>query len=259
MERLSLAQPSEGEAGRFADAPEEESPGALLESLAWQYPFRQYADLPSKLTATQIKGRPLDQEAAEEAAGAARPEPSAPIYRPDFIARERGLTPAQRGTALHLAMQYLQLDGPGDVQAVTAQLDRLEADGFLTRLQRQAVEPARLSAFLCSPLGREMARAPECRREFKFSLLVPAEEYFPGAGEETVLLQGVVDAWFGDERGVTVVDFKSDRIQPGDEKIRAEEYRPQLEAYGRALSAILGRPVRRMVLWFFATDTPWTL
>ena len=260
VEGLSLAQPSEGEAGRFADAPEEESPGALLESLAWQYPFRQYADLPSKLTATQIKGRPLDQEAAEEAAGTARPEqPSAPIYRPDFIARERGLTPAQRGTALHLAMQYLQLDGPGDVRAVTDQLDRLEADGFLTRLQRQAVEPARLSAFLCSPLGREMAWAPECRREFKFSLLVPAEEYFPGAGEETVLLQGVVDAWFGDERGVTVVDFKSDRIRPGDEKSRAEEYRPQLEAYGRALSAILGRPVRRMVLWFFATDTPWTL
>ena len=42
-----------------------------------------------------------------------------------------------------------------------------------------------------------------------------------------------------EERGVTVVDFKSDRIRPGDEKIRAEEYRPQLEAYGRALSAIL--------------------
>ena len=56
-----------------------------------------------------------------------------------------------------------------------------------------------------------------------------------------------------------MVDFKSDRIRPGDEKSRAEEYRPQLEAYGRALSAILGRPVRRMVLWFFATDTPWTL
>ena len=41
----------------------------------------------------------------------------------------------------------------------------------------------------------------------------------------------------------------------GGERARAEEYRPQLEAYSRALSAILNRPVRRMVLWFFTTGT----
>lgn len=52
-----------------------------------------------------------------------------------------------------------------------------------------------------------------------------------------------------------MVDFKSDRIRPGGERERAEEYRPQLEAYSLALSAILGRPVNRQVLWFFATDT----
>ena len=77
-------------------------------------------------------------------------------------------------------------------------------------------------------------------------------------GEE-VLLQGVIDAWFEGEVGLTVVDFKSDRVRPGGEGERAEEYRPQLEAYSRALSAILGRPVRRKVLWFFATDRAWEL
>ena len=51
-----------------------------------------------------------------------------------------------------------------------------------------------------------------------------------------------------------MVDFKSDRVRPGGEQSRAEEYRPQLAAYCQALSAILGRPVNRQVLWFFATD-----
>ena len=52
-----------------------------------------------------------------------------------------------------------------------------------------------------------------------------------------------------------MVDFKSDRVSPGGERARAEEYRPQLAAYCQALSAILGQPVNRQVLWFFATDT----
>ena len=72
---------------------------------------------------------------------------------------------------------------------------------------------------------------------------------------EEVLLQGVIDAWFEEEDSVTVVDFKSDQVAPGGERARAEEYRPQLAAYSQALSAILGRPVNRQVLWFFATDT----
>ena len=32
---------------------------------------------------------------------------------------------------------------------------------------------------------------------------------------------------------------------------KAEEYRPQLEAYAQALERILGLPVKRRVIWFF--------
>ena len=86
-------------------------------------------------------------------------------------------------------------------------------------------------------------------------MLNSALDYFPdGIGEE-VLLQGVIDAWFELGDTITVVDFKSDRVAPGGEQARAAEYRPQLNAYSLALSAILGRPVNRQVLWFFATDT----
>ena len=126
--------------------------------------------------------------------------------------------------------------------------------GFLTRLQREAVDPRQISAFFTSPLGQAMTASPVCRREFKFSLLVPARDYFPeGEFGEMVLLQGVVDVWFEDKGGLTVVDFKSDRISTGGELARSQENRSQMMAYGRALSAILGRPVNRMVLWFFAT------
>ncbi|MCI8423550.1 MAG: helicase-exonuclease AddAB subunit AddA [Lawsonibacter sp.] len=250
---LSLTQ-AESAQGRFAeltqDGPEELE--ALVKKLAWTYPHPSGASIPSKLTATQIKGRTLDREAAEEAA--VQPGARPPIRRPDFMLQERGLTPAQRGTAIHLAMQYIPLEGDHSPRGVRAQLDRLVEMGFLTRLQREAVDPRQISAFFTSPLGQAMTASPVCRREFKFSLLVPARDYFPeGEFGEMVLLQGVVDVWFEDKGGLTVVDFKSDRISTGGELARSQEYRSQMMAYGRALSAILGRPVNRMVLWFFAT------
>ena len=249
------------EHGRFADVDrEEEGDSDLTEALSWQYPYEKCVDLPSKLTATQMKGRPQDKEVSEDTRPAPQtdPEPE-PIYRPDFISAEKGLTPAQRGTALHMGAQYIPLKGDHSVEGIGATLDGLERDGFLTHLQREAIPAQRLSAFFTSELGKEMVNAPLVKREFKFSLLVEAKDYFPDAQEEELLMQGVIDAWFEDEKGVTVLDFKSDRVKPGGEKFRAEEYRTQLEEYGKALSKILGKPVTRKVLWFFSTDTAFYL
>ena len=93
------------------------------------------------------------------------------------------------------------------------------------------------------------------RREFKFSILVPAANYCPGAGEgEQVLLQGVVDCCFETLEGITVVDFKTDRVTRRTIQARAEEYRPQLTAYSRALEEMTGKRVVRRALWFFALD-----
>ena len=245
--------------GRFADLPQMGAGQVdedLTESLTWRYPHEAASAMPSKLTATQLKGRVLDQEAAEETPKS-RETPRESIQRPDFIAREKGLTAAERGTALHLAMQYLTLAGDHSPEAVGTELDRLEAGGFLTRLQREAVDPKVPSAFFASEIGAQLLASSEIHREFKFSILSPASDYGPGLEGEEVLLQGVIDCWFAQGDGLTVLDFKSDRIRPGGEQARAEEYRPQLEAYSRALERITGRKVLRRVLWFFATGTPW--
>ena len=175
--------------------------------------------------------------------------------RPRFAAEELGLTPAQRGTALHLVMQFIDFARAGTEEGVLSEIRRLVEAQFITPQQGEAVDPARVAAFFRSELGRALLAAPKLRREFKFSLLVPAADYYPQAGAgEQVLLQGVVDCFFETGEGVTVVDFKTDRVTETGLAARAAYYRPQLEAYSRALEAILGRPVTRRALWFFALD-----
>ncbi len=218
--------------------------------LRWTYPHGAEVAIPSKLTATQLKGRALDEEAAEEA-----PRPSRPLSfgRPRFAAEELGLTAAQRGTALHQVLQYIDFERSETVEGVRAEISRLVEQQYITPQQGEAVDPAPIAAFFQSDLGQDLLSSVSLRREFKFSILEPAHRYYPQAGEgEQVLFQGVVDCYYETLEGITVVDFKTDRVTKATLAGRAEHYRPQLEAYSRALEEITGKRVIRRVLWFFA-------
>ena len=61
-----------------------------------------------------------------------------------------------------------------------------------------------------------------------------------------MLLQGVIDCLIETGDGFVILDFKTDRIKKGGAVERAEQYRPQLAAYARAVHEIYGRPVRRL-------------
>ena len=138
-------------------------------------------------------------------------------------------------------------------RSVAEEIERLVRERFITSQQAESVESERIAGFFASPLGQEMMKSGTLRREFKFSVLAPARRYYPEAGEgEQVLLQGVVDCYFETPKGITVVDFKTDRVYGEGLTARAEEYRPQLAAYADALGEITGKPVVRRALWFFS-------
>ncbi len=235
---------------RSAQAEDETQSVQALPDYRWRYPYAPACDLPAKLTATQLKGRDVDSEAAEEASS---PTPRPILFdRPDFAA-QKGLTPGERGTAHHVVMQYLDYASAGSVEQLREEIRRLVDQQIVTPQQGEAVDPAVLLRFFRSPVGQEALAAGEgLHREFKFSVLEPAQRYFPGLeSEEQVLLQGVVDCWYDTPDGLVILDFKSDRVTTETAGARAEEYRPQLEAYAQALSKLLDRPVAKKVLWFF--------
>ena len=230
-----------------------ELPEDLADRLSWRYSHSVSADMPSKLTATQLKGREKDREAAEDGVEY-RPAPAAVTLRRPVFESQRPLTAAQRGTALHMVMQYLDYSCTGSYEEISEEIARLVSGQYITPQQGTAVNPGDILAFFRSPLGMRLRGAERVEREFKFSMLAPAGDYYPEAelGEE-VLLQGVVDCWFIQEDGAAVVvDFKTDRVTGQTVADRAAEYRPQLEAYSRVLAQAAGVEVKHRCLWFFA-------
>lgn len=142
------------------------------------------------MTATQLKGRPADQEIAEYAAHTPYLRP---LSQPNFRRERQGLTPAERGTATHLVLQYLDFSNVD----VAGQIEALRQRSLLTDQQAAAVETAPLERFLRSPLAEEIRKSRSVLREYRFTLLMDARDYDPAAaaGEE-ILLQGVVDCCF---------------------------------------------------------------
>ena len=220
---------------------------ALLEFV---YPYQRETLLPAKVTATQLKGRPLDEEISQNAHHTPYLRP---LSQPRFRQERQGLTAAEQGTATHLVLQYLDFS---DLD-VAGQVESLCLRGLLTDEQAAAVDREALERFLRSPLAEEIRRGQNVRREYPFTLLMDARDYDPDAAAgETILLQGVVDCCFETEDGITVVDFKTDRVLTDAEvRRRAEQYRPQLEAYSRALERVLERPVVRRELYFLRAGT----
>ena len=217
------------------------------EALDFVYPHLAACAAPTKLTATQLKGREKDKEIAEDTV---QPYARRAFAAPRFLSGQQPLGPEARGTAMHLVMQHLDLER-GDVAATVADL---VGRRLMTREQAEAVDRGAIERFLASPLARRLRQADRVEREARFSLLVPAGEYYPDLGEEDeVLLQGVVDLYAVKDGQITVVDFKTDRITEKTLPEKAAYYRPQLEAYSQALEKILGMPVAERILYFFHT------
>ena len=236
-EPLLAAAPASSRAAPL-EAPGREAAEALARRLAWRYPFSAAAALPAKAAVSDLARR----------MGAAAAEPPAfdpptflPAGAPEAAA---ALTAAERGTAVHAVLAGLPLV-PMEEADVRAHVEALVRAGRLTAAQAAAVPCAALSWLTQTPLYGRMAASVRVERELPFSHAVPAAALFgAAAGAEPVLLQGVIDCCFLTDAGWVLVDYKTDRVPPGEPAARqAAAHAPQLRLYAGALAQLTGLPV----------------
>lgn len=248
---IRVMQPIRTEEERQAE-PEEEAPemtvdaGVLEKSLSFRYPFAEATRAPSKQTATGRRDRSRYEEAAEQTPS--QPRPFAP-REPGFVSQRKSAV--AYGNAMHAAMQYIRYDACGDRQEVQTEIQRLCHEGFLSEEQAAMVNCSQIADFFQTDVGWLLRSGAESLREFKFSILEDAADYGDNLAGEQVLLQGVVDCAVINTDGITLVDFKTDRVTPETVGEAAERYRVQLETYAGALERIFEKKVTRKLLYFF--------
>ena len=247
---LQFAAPvQQSDAAAEERAPQREELPADFAALSYRYPYAEQTAFPAKLTATQLKGRAIDEEISENTT---LPPRLRNLCKPKFLAGKTALTGAERGTALHLVMQDLDFFCEPDEQSVRAQIEAMRAQRKLTEEQAKAADVHAIVRFLRSDLAVRIRKSEQVEREYRFSLLRPVRDFSSLDADDSVLLQGVVDCFFEEDGELVVVDFKTDHVSRAQLDERAEHYRPQLEAYSMALTRVMGKKVKEKVLYFFS-------
>ena len=235
---------------------------SLLQAMRWQYPYKNAVKQPIKLTASgllrQLEGPDVIPELAP---------------RPVFMTEE-GMTGAEKGSAVHAAMQNLDLERLRDIapvqmsllgpaaedsrmtqralrEDISCQLDEMLMKGILTPAMREAVPEAMIARFFAGETGRRVLAAETVHREWSFNLRMRTEdalspEEWTAFEGTVVLVQGTIDMCFIENDEWILLDYKTDRSSDIDE-IKAH-YTRQLQLYATALERITGIPVRQKLL-----------
>ena len=221
------------------------------ERLNFVYSHEDAQTMPSKLTATELKGRFLDQEAGEEAEFF-KPGKIKPLQRPDFEREMKPLTGAERGTALHIVMQFIDYKKCLTAEDIDSEVQRLKDMHIISEKQAEAVDKRKILELFMSETGKMILNAESIKREFKFSLLVPANTFYDGGNDDEILLQGVIDCLLENGGELTIIDYKTDRVSGKTIETTAQYYKGQVEVYSMAMERITGKRVSRCGLYFFS-------
>lgn len=230
--------------------------------LAWSYPLRQATLFMAKQTVTEIKSQQDYFSQGQDDRLIARRFSGISRDRPRFL-QQGGLSSTERGTAMHILMQHLDLEHAAEETSIKNQGLALVEKEILTADQEQSLNYPAVIAFLQSPIGTKMKRADQVTRECPFSLVLDAAEVYPTwrhGGPETdgqVLIQGVIDCIIEDRQGLILLDYKTDRLSGrfAEKQAAIEEltrrYRVQLGLYRLAIEKIWKRKVAQIGLYAF--------
>ena len=239
-----------------------------------KYAFEKLAGLYTKTTVSELKIAAMADK--DEAAYHTFEEKEVQPYIPTFRREEEAVSGTVRGNAYHRVMELMdfgqlvsELGGePGEdyetyrghwrqEKAVDVLRAFLEAEVASRRLKREyadAVNVRKLLHFLESELAYRMLaaqRAGKLYREQPFVMGVSAAKLggdFPDT--ESVLIQGIIDAFFEEGDDLILMDYKADAVKTGEELVK--RYHTQMEYYTEALERIVGKKVKERIIYSFA-------
>lgn len=222
----------------------------ISRGLSFVYSYLPATTIPSKLTATQLKGRVKDLEAAEFAG---IPQGQKFDFRQP-IRKHTKQSGTEFGNAMHSVMQYLDFHCCSSLTDIQRDVNRMVQAKLLKKEQAEIVAIDKIYRFFQTELGSRLATGKDILREFKFSILEDASRYFDEVSGDSILLQGVIDCALIEENGITVLDFKTDFVTDTNLQEKVALYKDQVQTYARALSRIFEKPVIASYIYFFSSE-----
>ncbi len=180
------------------------------------------------------------------------------------------ISAANRGTVYHTVFEKFDYSMEPTWNNITGMIDRLKDEGMISEEEKKCIFTKHFYDFTKSDLYQRMRKAYQngkLKREQQFvvgfaqSEIDELKRIAKIIGEEgkieipknieksgdTILIQGIIDAFFIEDGKLILVDYKTDNVK--EEKELIQYYYIQLELYKKAMEQITGMTVSQKILY----------
>jgi ATP-dependent helicase/nuclease subunit A len=242
----------------------------------YRYPYQKDAGLRIKMTVSELKkaGQFTDEEQSDNLFGEHlgqriknEPDRAAATNRdavknregeesmatiPDFMREKTEVTSAtDLGTLYHKVLELLDLTKVHTREELMQELEAMVRSNRVKETDIRMLHQEHIYRFVNSSIAERMRQAAlrkQLYKEKQFVIGIKACELVKDSdSQELILVQGIVDAFFEEDKELVLIDYKSDVVRNSGQLIR--RYQVQLEYYRRALEQILKKKVKEMVLY----------
>lgn len=238
----------------------------------FKYPYNFLEKIPSKLVVSRLQPEILDEDGTAEekiVQYKIEDEDRQPIEnrisRPKFMIGKQSAAANEIGSATHKFLQFvdfakLRSDGFEGEKA------RLTEKKYISKNDAEIINIHQIRSFMQSSLFDALGRSDFVKREFRFNVLVDAEEFTEDSelkqklrkNEVKITVQGVVDCVYrdADSGKLVLIDYKTDSItadewknqKKAEDRLR-EKHRNQLTYYKKICSQMFEEEIEEVYIY----------
>ena len=201
----------------------------IKEILNWKYRYKKSSEIPTKTAVTRLKAEEDKKIELTEI--------------PKFMGKEKKITPAEKGTLMHLCIQRLNEKQTYTKETIKQMIQSLVLKEIITTTEADAINIDTLYKYTKSALWNDLSKAKEIHKEQPFYINIPAKEIYENIEtDENILVQGIIDLYYiSEDNKLILIDYKTDYAKKPEELIN--KYKTQLSIYKKALENSLNRRV----------------
>lgn len=231
----------------------------IIQATLWQYPHQQATKASAGMSAGRIKHILADEHVVdlEEHLAAQRQHHDDDMTTDVDHRRRDRFSSVDYGIAVHQVLEHIPLTDPITRERIDATIGELTTDGRMETSLADTIDRDAMLWFFTTSAGALMLRDDvRVYREWPFTIEVSANLLHEDVKDTTaVIVRGVVDCMVVRDDGVSLIDYKTDRVSGEALAQRTAQYQWQLAVYAHAIKTITGTPVTQACLAYLETKT----
>lgn len=170
--------------------------------------------------------------------------------KPDFL-QNKEISSAEKGIIFHLVMELIDFSKEYSSVSLKNEIYSLFNNGIISKKEYDSLDIDGVYGFVSSSLYKRIQKSKDYEKEKPFNLMVNptliSNEY---SGDNSILVQGIIDLYFVEENKCILIDYKTDYFDEFKIEIKLDEYKKQLQLYKLSLEDLKGLKVTEAYLYF---------